>query len=142
MTTTTATAQPKTNTNVVRNAYKKPKKWSFEKCLSEAQKHTSISEWANASDSSYRAAKRYDWMSACTKHMTKYPDWDRKKCLEAVSAFSSVADWRSESSESYRFARDTSEAFMKQCKRVIAKNGKRTISRLSWCCRAMIKRIG
>lgn len=128
--TTTNTAIANTAPNIAQmSSRRQPKKWLFEKCLAEALKHTSISAWAAASDSSYRAAKRYNWMARCTKHMTKYPHWSREKCLATVAEFDTIAQWQSKNPESYRFARDTSEAFFTRCKKVIAKNSNRSVNR-------------
>lgn len=138
-TTATVSTNQTTNPNIVRmSSRRQPKKWTFEKCLAEASKHNSISAWAAASDSSYRAAKRYNWMARCTKHMTKYPDWSREKCLQQVAEFDTIAQWQKENPESYRFARDVSEAFFTKCKKVVAKNNNRSVNR-RWTKEAVLK---
>lgn len=136
------TAEQSTVTSTIANGthspYRKPKKWTLEKCIAEASKYTSISEWAANSDSSYRAAKRYEWMEHCTSHMTKFPNWNRQKCLSIVKSFSKIADWKKNSSESYRYAESLGEAFLSECKKIIAKNNNRTANR-RWTKEAVLK---
>ncbi len=142
MSTLTATTQSSTtipNAGLGANSpYRTPKKWTKEKCITEASKHDSISKWAKASDSSYRSAKRYNWMDVCTAHMTKYPDWNPDKCRQKVAEFKTIGEWKSECSESFRYARDTSEKLLADCKKIIAKNNNRTANR-KWTKEAVIK---
>ena len=46
--------------------------WTFEKCLEEALKYTSIKEWKTNNGSSYNSAKKNGWYDECTKHLRRY----------------------------------------------------------------------
>lgn len=45
------------------------RKWSFEKCLGSALKHTSRQEWRVNDKNAYLAAKKYNWFDDCVERM-------------------------------------------------------------------------
>lgn len=65
-------------------------KWTFEKCKNEALKYTRKTDFAKKSESAYRAARRYRWLSQICSHMSnirqqKRPGyWTQERCIKVA----------------------------------------------------------
>lgn len=95
---------------VLRNSPKREKKpigyWnSLERCLGEASKYETKSEWMRGHPLSHRSASLNGWLDQCSTHMReiKKPDgyWTLALCKEEASRYSSKAEWRLSHKTSY-----------------------------------------
>jgi hypothetical protein len=75
--------------------------WTKERCLEEAKKYKTITEWKNGSASSYGLACYYKFIDECTAHMIKkrkpYRYWTKKLCAEDAKKYSSRNEWQKNS---------------------------------------------
>ena len=45
--------------------------WTKERCMEEAKKYKTRSEWSEKSSTSYASARRNGWLKECTAHIKK-----------------------------------------------------------------------
>jgi hypothetical protein len=87
---------------------KLPNYWTKEKCIEEALKYKTISEWQKLSTSSYNATKKNNWMDECTKHMVKKlnrkKDWDFESCKKDALEYQTKKAWIINSNSAYSWA--------------------------------------
>ena len=78
------------------------------KCLKEALKYKTISEWQKHGSSSYTSALKNGWMDECTTHMyqTKKPSgyWTKERCKAEALNYKSRNEWSVGSKVSYSLA--------------------------------------
>ena len=91
----------------VKKTSKPPGYWTKERCIEEAKKYKSVSEWDKSSKSSYVNSYKTDWYDECIKHMVKKNKpsgyWDIKKnCLEDALKYTEKYKWQLNSSGAYR----------------------------------------
>lgn len=71
--------------------------WTLQRCLGAAKRYSSRTEWKTLAQSSYTAAHRNGWLSACCAHMTEIvrPSgyWTFERCLESASGFGTRREW-------------------------------------------------
>lgn len=78
--------------------------WTKEKCLEEALKYKTKSEWGSKSQTSYSVAHRKNWIEEFSSHMLKKNEngyWTKERCLQRASNFSKIYDWRKNDYNSY-----------------------------------------
>ncbi len=73
---------------------------TLEKCLEDAAKHDTASEWKKNSLSFYKASLRNGWYKECTAHMKN--KWTLEKCLEDAAKYEKPNDWKKFSFNFYR----------------------------------------
>lgn len=85
--------------------------WTHDKCLEEALKHQSISEWQKNSMSSYAAAHKNKWLIECCAHMVSGVQkpkgyWlVKENCIEEALKYTTKKEWGEKSSSSYQSAK-------------------------------------
>jgi hypothetical protein len=76
-----------------------------ERCLEEALKYNTRTEWMKNSDSSHHAAERNGWVEECTKHMVEIYKpknyWTKEKCIEEALKYNTRNEWKKSNSSSY-----------------------------------------
>ena len=79
--------------------------WTLEKCIEEAKKYKTLSEWIRKSGSSHQKAMKKGWISACSSHMTspQKPSgyWTLERCKEDSMHFTSRTLWARGSNSAY-----------------------------------------
>ena len=90
--------------------YKPIDYWTKEKCLEEASKYQTITQWTTDSSGSYKSARFNDWVDECTKHMIKIQKpvgyWcDKKLCLEEALKYKTKTEWMTGSNSAYKSAK-------------------------------------
>jgi len=84
---------------------KKPNNyWTFERCIEEARKHKTITEWINSNAASYQSAKSNEVLfQKCTSHMERM--WERKWTVELIlkesKKYLTKQEWIKSSPQSY-----------------------------------------
>lgn len=83
--------------------------WTKEKCLVEALKHKTKSDWNESCGGSYQAAKIYEWFKECTAHMPKHKKhrkiwWTIESCLEKAKSYPTYTEWYKNEKACYLFA--------------------------------------
>jgi len=76
--------------------------WTKEKCLEEAKKYNSKTEWAKASFQSYSKARKQEWFKECCTHMK--PDlvsWTFEMCKEEAKKYANLSDWHKNHPKTY-----------------------------------------
>lgn len=90
--------------------YKPNKYWNKERCEKEALKYESRSAYSIGSNSSYDAARRYDWLDEICSHMTglRKPDnyWNIERCEDEASKYKTKNDLRKNNSYVYKKLRE------------------------------------
>lgn len=72
--------------------------WTKEKCIDEAKKYNTRTDWQKSSRGSYGAAIKNKWFLLCTQHM-KYnhlPNgyWTKERCIEDAKKYKTRNMWR------------------------------------------------
>ena len=88
----------------VKNGY-----WTKERCIEEAKKYKTRTEWQKNSSSSYGAARKHDWFDECIEHMIikqlKNGYWQIKEnVLFESKKYKTIKEWEKNSSSSYSTA--------------------------------------
>jgi hypothetical protein len=82
--------------------------WSLENCIEEAKKYETRTEWNKKSYTSYKIARKNNWMNICTIHMVELqkPDgfWTLERCLEESKKYKTVSEWKNNDKRSYQAA--------------------------------------
>jgi predicted GIY-YIG superfamily endonuclease len=99
---------------------RKCKRWTFQECLRDALKFSTVPDWKRELRRSWSFAKTHGWLSTCTAHMTKKEKnvwWKRTYTLESCKAsatpFKKLRDWRRSDSGSYKEA--LTRGWLPQC---------------------------
>ena len=81
------------------------KKWTKDKCLVEALKYTSKTEWWKNCSKSYNAAQKNKWVDDCSLHMIslRKPNgyWTLENCKKSAIKFNTKAQWRKNENAAY-----------------------------------------
>ncbi len=90
--------------------FNKPNKyWVKKKCITEAKKYKTRSEWAKNSSGSYNSAKINGWLDECTKHMIEVLKpkgyWTKELCLVEAKKYKTRNEWQKNSQTSYNKSR-------------------------------------
>lgn len=85
---------------------KKSGHWTVERCIAEAKKYSTASEFMNGSSGAYDASVRLGVYTECSAHM-KSPQkpkkyWSKKKCLLEAMKFSCRSDFAKSSAYAYQ----------------------------------------
>jgi hypothetical protein len=79
--------------------------WTKERCVEEALKFNTVSEWKKNSSSSYTRASKNNWVDECTKHMKKVtPPWTKESCIKEAKKYNTKSEWQKKSAGSYSAA--------------------------------------
>ena len=84
--------------------------WTKERCIENAKKFTTISDWSKANSTPVTNARANGWYDECTAHMFRVNKpanyWNNKKrCMEEALKYTLISDWANGSSASYTQAR-------------------------------------
>ncbi len=83
-------------------------KWTKEKCIEEALKYKSKSEFRKLSHSCYKISLRKGWIDEITKHMCIYKMpkgyWTKEKCIEEALRYKSKSEFIKGSYNCYKIA--------------------------------------
>jgi len=83
--------------------------WTKERCIEEAKKYKTKTEWSINSSSSYTIAHKNGWLDECTKHMKKLIKpkgyWTKERCIEEARKCKNISEWQKNSSSSYGSAK-------------------------------------
>jgi hypothetical protein len=106
--------------------------WTKERCIEDAKKFTTISDWHNANSTPVTNARANGWHDECTAHMIRVSKpagyWLIKdNCLNEALKYSTINAWSSNSSASYYQSR--ANDWYDEC---IAHMKKQKISLDSW----------
>lgn len=81
------------------------KKWTLERCLEEAKKHKTKSEWIKASITSYQASRKWGYFQQCISHMTPMVNkWTKEECIVEAKKYKSKREWDIKDNKSYQGA--------------------------------------
>ena len=101
--------------------------WTKERCIEEALKYTSRSEFQKKSKGSYNACYRNGWLDLVCNHMSKTRNekgyWTKERCLEEALKYKNRKEFQTKSKGAYSASliNDWLDDFFE--KRVIMKNG-------------------
>jgi hypothetical protein len=79
--------------------------WTKERCIEEAKKYTTRTEWQIGHNATHQAARIKGWYNECITHMPlgikprRY--WVKERCIEEAKKYETRAEWRKSSSSSY-----------------------------------------
>jgi very-short-patch-repair endonuclease len=86
--------------------------WTLQRCIEDARKYQTKTQWANAKRSGYTIASKSGWLEQCTSHMNAdmrkvgvQRIWTYEKCLELARSCSTRADFKRASGSAYQRAR-------------------------------------
>ena len=79
--------------------------WTKEKCIEEALKYTSRSEFQKKSKGSYVACYKNGWLDIVCEHMSKIRHekgyWTKERCLEEALKYKNIKDFQNKSRSAY-----------------------------------------
>lgn len=82
--------------------------WTKKRCVKEAKKYKTRSEWHKNSSTSFVIARKNGWHHECVKHMQikkmENGYWTIDKCIAISKKFSSKMEWKKNDSSSYHAA--------------------------------------
>lgn len=87
----------KTSANSKRIARAKPRSWTEDECITEAQEYKTAGEWKKHSRGSYNAALRLGINKECKAHMKRYvpvSKWTKEAIVDSASPFNDVQKWK------------------------------------------------
>lgn len=93
--------------------------WTLERCMDDAAKYKTRSEWQKLSVSGYDAAKRKGWLDQCCDHMDPEAHgkpngyWTLERCMEDAAKYSSRREWQYSQGSAYVAARK--KGWLDQC---------------------------
>jgi predicted GIY-YIG superfamily endonuclease len=90
--------------------YKPKGYWTKDRCVEDALKYKSITEWHNKSQNVYLITKKYNWFTECIKHMMppKYKPkgyWTKDRCIEDAKKYSTKWEWSKKSPSSNKISK-------------------------------------
>jgi hypothetical protein len=79
-----------------------------ERCIEDAKKYTTKTDWQKNSRS-YDISKKYGWYDECCEHMVKLQKprnyWTKERCFEEAKNYNTKAEWKTGSGSSYYASR-------------------------------------
>jgi len=84
--------------------------WTKERCVENALKYKTRSEWARKSSGAYDSAHRNCWLEECCKHMINMVQygfnrkWTKEKCIEDAKKYKRNIDWYKNSQSAWIIA--------------------------------------
>ena len=91
------------------NKHKSCNFWTKDKCIENALKYSTKTDWRNNNGSAYVIAKNNGWIDDCTKHMQqgRKPNgyWTKDKCLESALKYNTIKEWSEKDSSAYTTAK-------------------------------------
>lgn len=86
--------------------YKPKGYWIKDKCLKEALKYTTKTEWSKNSRSSYSSALKNGWYEECTAHMLEIHKpsgyWTFERCIDEAKKYKTKNEWQKKSGAAYK----------------------------------------
>ena len=83
-------------------------RWTKEKCLDEALKYESITEFQKGSSGACASVRRNNWLDEATSHMVRKSKpkgyWTKERCIEEVLKFKTKKEFRKKESGAYTIA--------------------------------------
>ncbi len=80
-----------------------------ERCIEEAKKYKTVSDWAKYSSASYSQSKKNGWIYECTAHMVpqriRLNSWTKELCHAEALKYKTRNEWQKNNSNSYRAAK-------------------------------------
>lgn len=100
-----------------------PRKWIKKRCIKEALKYKTRSDWNKVSGASYRAALKNDWMKVCCKHMTitqvSSNFWTNENIILEALKYKTKMEWKKKQRASYILA-SKNNLFKECCKHMVS----------------------
>lgn len=100
--------------------------WTKERCMEDAKKYRSRSQWAKESSGAASAAHKGGWHKECCAHMKLINKprgyWNLKNCKADAKRFSSRKEWEKQSSGAWSSAQQN--GWLDKCKHKANKNSK------------------
>ena len=88
-----------------------------ERCIEDAKKYTTKTEWAKNNSSAYLSASKNGWMGECCEHMIELQKpsgyWTKELCIEDAKKYKSKGEWKKKSNSSYHSA--TKNGWIREC---------------------------
>jgi hypothetical protein len=83
--------------------------WTKERCMEDALKYSTKTEWLKKNAKCYQAARRNGWVKECSLHMIELVKpkgyWTKERCIEEAKKYVSRKEWGLNSGGSYYYAR-------------------------------------
>tara|TARA_R110001592_G_scaffold355339_1_gene655863 strand:+ start:277 stop:1344 length:1068 start_codon:yes stop_codon:yes gene_type:complete len=81
--------------------------WTKDRCIEEAKKYKTYTEWGLGSISSIDAARRDGWIDEIIKlnNFNSRPRWTKERCLEEALKYNTISAWQKGSNGSQKAAR-------------------------------------
>ena len=93
--------------------------WILENCIEEAKKYETRTEWNKKSYTSYKIARKNNWMDVCTTHMIEMQKpsgfWTLERCLDESKKYKTIVEWKNNDARSYQAA--MTGKFLNECTR-------------------------
>ena len=106
--------------------------WTKEKCIEEAKKYRTKSEWSKKSGGSYSSARINGWFKECIKHMPKHSTkWTKETCIEDAKKYMTRNEWGICSRGAYEVAR-TNKWLDECCGHMIKKYTLKKPKQIKW----------
>ena len=83
-------------------------KWTYESCLEEAKKYTSVKEFRKFSPSAYSKSCKESWITKYTwlvRQKLRNNSWDEKSCFNEAKKYKTTTDFRKKCVSAYDVAR-------------------------------------
>lgn len=88
--------------------YKPKGYWRNYRCIEDARKYKTKSEWKKNSGSAYKIAYDNGWLDECCEHMitTRKPKsyWTKRRCIEDAKKYEKRSEWQKKSTSAYHKA--------------------------------------
>jgi hypothetical protein len=82
--------------------------WTKERCMEDAYKFSTRTEWKAGSSRAYATAIRHDWFHECCIHMkhgrTVNGYWTKERCMENAKQFKTRSQWQRSTNSGYSAA--------------------------------------
>lgn len=80
--------------------------WTKERCIENALKYKTITEWRKNEKKCHAAAVTKEWYNECLAHMIKKGGkyWTKERCFEDVSKYETIELWKINNYEAYYMA--------------------------------------
>ncbi len=94
----------------MREIHKTPGYWTKDRCLQDARRFKSRSEWAKTSGSAYNMALGQKWLEESCRHMVPKMKpsgyWTKERCAEEAHRYQTPSEWQKGNGSSYGIARE------------------------------------
>lgn len=79
------------------------RKWTIDRCKTDALKYKTRKEWYVKEPNAYHAARRNGWLNEVVKHMvTKRERRSFFSCVESAKKYNSLKEWRNSDNAAYQ----------------------------------------